>query len=483
MQAIIILLTLVLSFGQARAETLTVKFQPTDPGDRVSGNLIVVLSKTPFPPSGAGLLRVYAGEVRCLPNQTLGQGQTLTLELKSGQRPLYAGAFLDQNRNFMASALAEPGEYYSSQVVALKGKDASLSLDRKRQPRVVKPPAWLQEHLIVSPLMLRAGFSVQQATQRFLVGLPPGYWTSGKRYPLLFVSHGFSGSRWANLDCYRIWREEMKLRPMILVSLESNGDYGHHLFLNSEANGPRMRVLTEEVVPYIERRYRSQGQRVVYGQSSGGWTAISLLRRAPPVFAGAVATGPDPLTLQDWWMGPNQNLFTQPDGSPRMFAESIGLTMRTLVDREVDTRSFGQFAAFLACFSRARPEQEPMPFQSPFDLVSGAFQPQVWADWQDNDQSLWVQAHPDQARQNFANRLALFVGNRDEFGLYPTTLRFSHTLDRLKIPHRLRVIEGAGHTDYLDRPDFQRELYRTCFELSRSSLVESSAWEPATVSR
>lgn len=465
MRILAIFLGLMLGGPWALAESLTVTFAPEDGSQMVRGNLIVVLCKNPFPASGPGLLRVYAGEVRCLDNQILQDGQSLRLDLGPGERPRFAAVYLDENRNFMASALAEAGEFHSSQVLQMDGEDASIRLDKRRSTELPPLPAWLQERSIVSSSMLQAGFSPEQATQRFLVGLPPGYWTSLERYPVVFVSHGFSGNRRTYLKNYQVWREEMKLRPMILISLDSNGDYGHHLFLNSQANGPRMQVLTEEVVPYVEAHYRSLGRRVVYGQSSGGWTAISLLRRAPKVFAAAVATGPDPLTLRDWWMGPNHNLYHEPDGSPRMFAPSIGLSMRTLVDRELETRSFGQFAAFLACFSRVRADLEPMPFESPFQLTTGALRPEIWEQWRSQDQSLWVEEHPLEAARCFSHRLALIVGNKDEFGLYPTTLHFSQTLDRLKIPHRLQIVDGAGHTDYLDDSNFQRQLYRTCFDL------------------
>lgn len=163
----------------------------------------------------------------------------------------------------------------------LKGRDQTALLDSRRKARVRKLPAWIQDHAILSQRMLAAGFSSQEATTRFLVGLPPGYWQSTRRYPVLYVSHGFSGDRMSYLDRYAIWREQMGARPMILVSLDSNGAYGHHVFLNSEANGPRQDVLTEEIVPRIDGQFRTNGQRVIYGQSSGGWTAISLLRRAP----------------------------------------------------------------------------------------------------------------------------------------------------------------------------------------------------------
>ena len=33
----------------------------------------------------------------------------------------------------------------------------------------------------------------------------------------------------------------------------------------------------------------------------------------------------------------------------------------------------------------------------------------------------------------------------------------------------MKLIPGAGHTNYLENPAFQRQLYNTCFRLARSS--------------
>ena len=156
-------------------------------------------------------------------------------------------------------------------------------------------------------------------------------------YPVVYIFHGFSGNRWSYINRYRAWREQMKTEPMLIVSLDSFGPFGHHLFLDSPTNGPRFQVLTEEIVPFVEGRYRTNGHRVAYGQSSGGWTAVNLLRQAPELFHGAAATGPDPLILQDWWFGEGQNAYQNPDGSPRMIVEKLNLSLEKLAILELTT--------------------------------------------------------------------------------------------------------------------------------------------------
>ena len=427
----------------------------------------MVISKDKFPATGPGILTVWQERLAVVEDLELNPGGTVKVDVGSLETPVYIAAYLDENKDFMGTCHPGPGEYYTSQLlVAGKGKKLFARLDARKKPRTPPTVSWLKEHSFISSKMLDAGFGRDEATLKFLVGLPPGYWQTDKTYPVLFVSHGFSGNRWVYLNRYRQWRKMMADKPMILVSLDSNSRFGHHLFLNSEANGPRFDVLTKELVPYIDHYFRSNGKRVIYGQSSGGWTAISALQKAPQLFSGAVATGPDPLVLDSWWFGTSGNAFVKSDGSLRMLCPDYGLSMKSMVETEVITNSYGQYSAFMACFSPFQPDRPGLPFLSPFDPKTGAKDPEVWDIWKGYEMDGWVRAHPEQARETFSNRLVLFVGEKDEFGLRETTQQFSKTLEELHIPHRYQEIPGAGHTNYLEKPDFVKTCWDLFFELA-----------------
>jgi pimeloyl-ACP methyl ester carboxylesterase len=446
------------------AKTLTVEFMGEKP---TTGNLIVVISPKQFRPHSPGFMNAYAGQLLVESGLTLQKNQTVKLELPKGVdlEGWHAGAYLDENRNFMWRCLPDAGEFFSSELVRLTGKSKTLVVDSPFYPHRFKAPPWIHEHSFISSTLLDQGFSRKESTLRFLVGLPPGYWVNDRPYPVLFVSHGFNGNRWGYLKRYKMWRDQMESEPMILISLDSFGRFGHHLFLNSQANGSRFDVFTKELVPYIDKRFRTNGKRVVYGQSSGGWTAISLLRRAPELIHAAVATGPDPLELDDWWMGENKNMYTDPNGTQRELVPAVGLTMKQFVKAELQTKSFGQFAGFLAAFSPYRPDED-YPLDSPFDLETGEMNEEIWELWKENDMGAWARSHPEQARSAFSNRLALIVGDQDEFGLLETTRQFSETLKSLDIPHELTVIEGARHSNYLEEPDFAAECWSLFFQLA-----------------
>lgn len=442
----------------ASPEDLTVVFTPKDSDEVAKGSLIVLASPKPFSTQWAGLMVAYSG--RMLAREVdLKPGQSLTLNLAN--LPIqykYVGVLLDTNHNFMWRGMPDPGEFTSGRVVERSGSNFYLRLNQKKQPSQRTVPDWMEEHCLTSNLV--------QGQQKMLVGLPPGYSSSQQSYPVVFVSHGFNGDRWSYLQRFQSWRKWMGQHPMILVSLDSYGEYGHHLFLDSPANGPRLQMLREEIIPYIERTFRSNGRRVLYGHSSGGWTVVSLLRRAPDLFAGGVASAPDPLTLDEWWRGDQNNLYHGSSG-PRCFAPSLNLSMRRFVECERESDSYGQFSGFLAPFSQLSSQKGWLRFQTPFDLESGDLRPEVWEQWRDNDLLRWAQTHPEQASQCWHNKLQLMVGDADEFGLTRTTREFSQELHRLGIAHGYTEVEGAGHFD-LDAPqDDGGWLWRQLEQLAR----------------
>lgn len=439
--------------GAASGEKLTVVFTPDDRSAVAQGTVVVLASPQSFRMAGAGLMTAYFGKMVSRGPVRLTAGQALDLDL-DGIPPNFGhvGVMLDTNHNFMWRGMPDVGEYCSARVAQRTGSDFSLRLNQTCRTPERRTPEWMQEHAV--------------GNQRMLVGLPPGYQEGEQRYPVVFVFHGFNGDRWAYLRRFESWRRWMARQPMILVSLDSFGDYGHHLFLDSPGNGPRLRQLREEVVPFIDRHFRTNGKRVLYGHSSGGWTVVSLLRRAPELFAGGTASAPDPLTLGEWWRGDADNLYRDQAGKERCFAPALGLSMRRFVDCERESDSYGQFTGFLAPFSPPLAGGGWQRFESPFDLESGALRPETWERWKENDLLHWAQTHPEEARRAFEGKLRLVVGDSDEFGLTETTRAFSAELNRMRIVHQYVEIAGAGHFELEAEEDSGGRLWSELFGLT-----------------
>jgi enterochelin esterase-like enzyme len=125
--------------------------------------------------------------------------------------------------------------------------------------------------------------------RRLAVWLPPQYDTSGdnKRFPALYDMAGFTGSGLghANWKAFgdnlaerasRLVREQ-KMGPAIFVMPDCFTALGGNQYVNSSAIGNYADYLTREIVPFIDREFRtlaSREHRGCFGKSSGGYGAI-----------------------------------------------------------------------------------------------------------------------------------------------------------------------------------------------------------------
>src|SRR5260370_18847956 len=80
---------------------------------------------------------------------------------------------------------------------------------------------------------------------------------------------------------------------MLHVVLDPESRLGHHVFADSENNGPCGRALVEELIPAIEGKFRALGTpggRFVTGHSSVGWSSLWLPSSDPAFFCGRLST-------------------------------------------------------------------------------------------------------------------------------------------------------------------------------------------------
>jgi pimeloyl-ACP methyl ester carboxylesterase len=423
-----------------------------DPGDgaAAAGNLLLLRSErlaeegTPRP----GPALAYGSSAELARAVQLAPGTQLSLPVPQGRG--FVCAYLDTRREFMQNFGVGEGGYWSSRCASaaqVDGGDAVLRLDRR-----VPPSDTVLQASLAGDHVVRAELPGGPLQIPLLVFLPPDYESSAARYPVLYLFHGFGGGRFNSRPEVLAFRERMAQAGshMIIAVIEGNGRFGPHLFVNSEANGPLRDALLEHVIPWVDRSFRTRAEpsaRVAFGHSSGGWVALSLLLEHPEVIGFAFSSSPDPLHLATWWQEQAGNAYRGAAGEDNLMLDAPGqlsVSMREFVQREVQTGSFGQFAAFLSVFSPYRPGREPFPFELPFDLESGDIDPAIWQEWEKRDLYLATARDPVRARRALAGRLFLYAGKRDEFGLAETTAEYSRLLDQLQIPHEFEL-RDAGH--------------------------------------
>lgn len=123
----------------------------------------------------------------------------------------------------------------------------------------------------------------------YFVYLPPGYNTDGRRYPVLYMLHGNSGSyeEWVayglidHADRMIVGKE---ILPMIVVLPQ--GDFSY--WVNLVPDGPRYGdYLAEDLVRHISATYRvlpGPERRAIGGLSNGAHAALMHAFRSPDIF-------------------------------------------------------------------------------------------------------------------------------------------------------------------------------------------------------
>ncbi len=135
---------------------------------------------------------------------------------------------------------------------------------------------------------------------KLFVYLPEGYETSSKRCPVLY--HFYE----ENLIYYfhystgitRFLSRARMIPPMIVVAVQVDGmrdltpsktpDYGPR----SGGSDNYIKFLKEELIPYIDKTYRTEPFRIIWGHSIVGTLCIYTLLSAPEVFNAYITSSP-----------------------------------------------------------------------------------------------------------------------------------------------------------------------------------------------
>ncbi len=125
------------------------------------------------------------------------------------------------------------------------------------------------------------------------VSVPPNYRLARRRYPVVLL---LDGQVRAFFDLtvaatgYNLTGDarDFAMPAQIVVGVEQ-GDRGADLSRNEEAFS---RFLLDELLPYIDREYRTLPYRTLIGHSLGGRFALLALCRAPSQFSATVAISP-----------------------------------------------------------------------------------------------------------------------------------------------------------------------------------------------
>lgn len=258
-----------------------------------------------------------------------------------------------------------------------------------------------------------------------LVYLPPSYDGSERRYPVVVVLPPY-GAGHRSLFNYKLWEPDLFERyeallargaadEAILVAPDCMTRWGGSQFIDSPAQGPYQSYLVEEVLPFVDARYRTipeRDGRGVVGRSSGGFGALRLALDRPEVFAAYASHAGD--AAFEVSLRPS---FTS---VAITFDRAGGLEPFLARFAQRGPQSGGDFEAIMtvACAAAYSPEPDaPLPHAAlPFDPRTATLLPDVWERWLAHDPLTRLEASPDALSS--ARLVFLDGGDRDEHGLH-----------------------------------------------------------------
>ncbi len=131
--------------------------------------------------------------------------------------------------------------------------------------------------------------------RQYRVILPEDYATSGKRYPVIFLLHGWSGF---NRNTYRLdWLEGEFARRNEVIFILPDGyvDPTYRWPYNLSGEPPQRAVMYAdyfaELLAHVDQTYRTRAQREsrgIYGHSMGGFMSFYLAGKFPHLVGAAI---------------------------------------------------------------------------------------------------------------------------------------------------------------------------------------------------
>ena len=307
------------------------------------------------------------------------------------------------------------------------------------------------------------------------VWVPPGYDAGhvrgkssgrGKRYPVLFDLVGYTGSGLAHLN----WRpfdenvpervarlvRDRRMGPCVVVFPDCFTSMGGNQYINTSAMGRYADYLVQELVPFIDREFRtlaSREHRGLFGKSSGGYGAIVHGMRYPQYWGGVADHSGDALFdfcyLTDWPRTLNEldrhRKRRRTAGRVDVVREAQG------ADRGVDDGRARRFLEHvwkkeklsdseahalmnLAMAATYDPDPKaPLGFRLPFNLETGEIIPARWKQWQKHDPVNMVSTY----RRNLKTLRCLYLdcGWRDQYHLHYGARILSKRLTKAGVAH------------------------------------------------
>jgi enterochelin esterase family protein len=305
--------------------------------------------------------------------------------------------------------------------------------------------------------------------RRVPVYLPPSYGRVAKRYPVIYLLAGFTGSGemmqnrtpWTETFAERCDRliARKKLVESIVVMPDCFTRYGGSQYVNSSATGRYEDHVAKELVDYVDRQYLTipaARSRAVMGKSSGGYGAMILGMRHPDTFGVACCTSGDMYFLYSYLPDFPKALDTyRKHGGCAGFIKHWEKRLKRM---EMSIFPAINTLAMASCYSPN--PKSPLGFDLPFDEATGELRPDVWRRWLAWDPVTMLGRYARNLKK--LSLLFLDCGTRDDFNLHHGMRIFSRKAKALGVKHLAEEFDDT-HSNIQYRYDRSLELASRAF--------------------
>jgi enterochelin esterase family protein len=284
-----------------------------------------------------------------------------------------------------------------------------------------------------------------------LVYLPPGYDEAGPRLPVVLVLPGFASNH-RSIVGFDPWKPNTveafdaqivagAAEKALLVLPDCMTRWGGSQFLDSEATGAYQTYLAEEVIPHVDRTFRTipdREGRAVVGKSSGGFGALRLGMDRPDLVSAVGSHAGDAAF----------EVTMRPMLTSAAIAIAKASGLRAFAERVVEGGPRGAMefdAVFVLAASAAyapEPTAEPPHCALPVDLATGEVIPEIWSRWLAHDPLALIDSRAEALSRMRA--IYLDAGDVDEHGLQFAARALEARLAAHGIPVVRHEFEG-GH--------------------------------------
>jgi Putative esterase len=324
--------------------------------------------------------------------------------------------------------------------------------------RYIKFPSTLLSQFHGRPMFLRVGVILPRDFDK----------DPTRQYPLRVNIGGYgtrftiAGNLMSEPSSFRsLWLADNTPR-MIMLVLDGAGPYGDPYQVNSDNNGPYGDVITQELIPFVEQRFRGVGKphaRFLDGASTGGWVSLALQVFYPAFFNGAWSQCPDPVDFRAYELiniYHHDNAYINQHGFERPSMRDVSGEVRFTLRHECQLEnvlgrgnrwwlSGKDWCAWNAVFGPRGADGYPKPL---WNGKTGAIDRGVVEHWKNYDLRLVLENKWQSLEPLLRGKIHIWVGDADSYYLNNAVHLLNDFLVRAQPPFEGRVVFAPrkGHT-------------------------------------